>query len=169
MYVQDDYQTLIEICLENNPQYRPAEGEPLNGDVDFYIWNEVVNGKGPNGCFFAGENLAAGLRVGDRNLFQRLRDGEGGSRQPNLSQDQLETVRQVAASEVRREMEAQMTTMRQEQEQQLEIMRKRQSDMEEHMRRFMQGGGNQNVPDTQPDNDGLDDFDLGNYPGEDAP
>ena len=156
--------------LEHNPQYRPAEGEPLNGDVDFYIWNEVVNGKGPNGCFFAGGNLAAGLRVGDRNLFQRLRDGEGGSRQPNLTQVQLETVRQLAASEVRREMEAQMTTMRQEQEQQLEIMRKRQSDMEEQMRRFMQGGGNQNVPDhTQPDDDGIDDFDLDNYPGEDAP
>ena len=75
----------------------------------------------------------------------------------------------MAATEVRREMEAQMTTMRQEQEQQLEMMRKRQSDMEEQMRRFMQGGGNQNVPDTQPDDDGLDDFDLDNYPGEDAP
>ena len=48
-------------------------------------------------------------------------------------------------------------------------MRKRQSDMEEQMRRFMQGGGNQNVPDTQPDNNGIDDFDLDNYPGEDAP
>ena len=105
---------MLALFLKHNPQYRPAEGEPLNGDVDFYIWNEVVNGKGPNGCFFAGGNLAVGLRVGDRNLFQRLRDGEGGSRQSNLTQDQLETVRQLAASEVRREIEAQMTTMRQE-------------------------------------------------------
>ncbi|CAI8594334.1 unnamed protein product [Vicia faba] len=36
----DDYQTLLANFLEHNPQYRPAEGEPLNGDVDFYIWNE---------------------------------------------------------------------------------------------------------------------------------
>ena len=169
MYVQDDYQTLLAVFLKNNPEYTPAEGEPLHADVDFYIWNQVVEGKWPNGCFLGGGNLADDLRFSDRNMSQRVRDGEAESCQPNLIRAQVEIVRQLALSEARREMEAQMATMRQEQEQQLEIMRKRQSDMEEQMRRFMQGGGNQNVLDQELEDDRNDDFDLDNYPGEDAP
>ncbi|XP_058726443.1 uncharacterized protein LOC131597792 [Vicia villosa] len=100
----EDYDRRLAIFLENNPQFMPAEGEPLNADVDHYIWCEVIKEKGPNGCFFGAGNLAASYRRGDRNLFQRLQDGEGGSRQPNLTQEQTELVRQLA----RRESEAQI-------------------------------------------------------------
>ena len=46
--------------------------------MDFYIWDQVIGGKGPNGYFFGGGNLAATLRSEDITLFQRVRDGEGG-------------------------------------------------------------------------------------------
>ncbi|XP_058756379.1 uncharacterized protein LOC131629607 [Vicia villosa] len=95
----EDYDRRLAIFLENNPQFMPAEGEPLNADVDHYIWCEVIKEKGPNGCFFGAGNLAASYRRGDRNLFQRLQDGEGGSRQPNLTQEQTELVRQLARRE----------------------------------------------------------------------
>ena len=91
---------------------------------------------------------------------------KGGSRQPNLTRAQVKTVRQLTLSEARREVEAQMEVMRQKQ--QLEIMRKRQYDMEEQMRRFMQGGGNPNVPDQDLEYDENNDFDFDNYSGEDA-
>ncbi|XP_058779977.1 uncharacterized protein LOC131653720 [Vicia villosa] len=120
----EDYDRRLAIFLENNPQFMPAEGEPLNADVDHYIWCEVIKEKGPNGCFFGAGNLAASYRRGDRNLFQRLQDGEGGSRQPNLTQEQTELVRQLA----RRESEAQ-----------IEMMRKKQADMEEQHVRQMEG------------------------------
>ena len=109
--------------LIHNPQYTPGEGEPLHPDVDFYIWDQVIGGKGPNGCFFGGGNLAGTLRSGDRTLFQRVRDGEGGSRQPILTPEQLETVRQLTLNKARREsaqreatMKAQMEAMRQDQQ-----------------------------------------------------
>ena len=62
-----------------------------------------------------------------------------------------------------------MEVMRQEQERKMEIMTTKQSDMEEQMRRFMQGGGNQNVCGQEPQDDGNDDFDIDNYPVQDAP
>ncbi|XP_058725637.1 uncharacterized protein LOC131596921 [Vicia villosa] len=76
MYLEE-YDRLLAIFLENNPQYMPAEGEPLNADVDHYIWCEVIEEKGPNGCFFGAGNVASSYRAGDRNLFQRIQDGEG--------------------------------------------------------------------------------------------
>ena len=87
----------------HNPQYTPREGESLHPGVDFYIWDQVIGGKGPNSCFFGGRNLAGTLKNGDRTLFQRVRDGEGGTHQPNLTPEQLETVRQLALTEVKRE------------------------------------------------------------------
>lgn len=170
--MQNEYNRLLAIFLENNPQYTPAEGEALNADVDHHIWSEVIKEKGPNGCFFGAGNLASNYRAGDRNLFQRVRDGEGGSRQPHLTREQAETVRQLALSEARRENEA----LRQQQQQQMEMMQKAQSDMEQQharqiegllkrqsemeaqMRRFFEGGGSsRNVPDPEPEDDRVDD------------
>ncbi|XP_058765149.1 uncharacterized protein LOC131638600 [Vicia villosa] len=169
----EDYDRRLAIFLENNPQFMPAEGEPLNADVDHYIWCEVIKEKGPNGCFFGAGNLAASYRRGDRNLFQRLQDGEGGSRQPNLTQEQTELVRQLA----RRESEAQIEMMRKKQAdmeeqhaRQMEGIMKKQAEMEEQMRRFMQGGGNySNAPPQEPEDDGVaDDFNPDNYFPDDA-
>ena len=134
---------LVEF-LTHNPQYTPPPGKPVHPDVDFYIWSQVVGGKGPNGCFFGGGNLAGTLRSGDRNLYQRAADGEGGSRQTNLTPDQLELVRQLARRESEEReaaLKAQMEAMRGENNRQMEAMAKRQADMEEQMRQFMQAFG----------------------------
>ena len=67
--------------------------------------------------------------------------GKGGSRQPNLTPEQLETVKKLALNEASREsaqreaaMKAQMEAMRQDQQRQMEVMAKRQADMEQQMR-----------------------------------
>ena len=167
---------LVEF-LTHNPQYTPPPEKPVHPDVDFYIWSQVVGGKGPNGCFFGGGNLAGTLRSGDRNLYQRAADGEGGSRQTNLTPDQLELVRQLARREsedreaaLKAQMDAQMEAMRGEHNRQIEAMAKRQADMEEQMRQFMQafgrnpnsGGQNNNHKNND---DFLHDFsDDSNYP-----
>ncbi|XP_058732939.1 uncharacterized protein LOC131604523 [Vicia villosa] len=84
-------------------------------------------------------------------------DGEGGSRPVTLTDEQRDTVRQLAINEVRREaaereaalkaqMEAQMMAMQNDHQREMEVMAKRQSDMEAQMRQFMQSfGGNQNM------------------------
>ncbi|XP_058777502.1 uncharacterized protein LOC131651811 [Vicia villosa] len=99
----DDYQTLLVRFLNINPQYTPRPGEPLHPDVDFYLWSKVIGGKGPNGYFFGGGNLAGTLRPDDRTLYQRIIDGEGGSRLVTLTPEQQETVRQLAVNEARRD------------------------------------------------------------------
>ncbi|XP_058784570.1 uncharacterized protein LOC131659387 [Vicia villosa] len=163
----EDYQTKLVEFMVANPKYTPREGEPLLPDVDFYIWNEVIGGKGPNGCFFGAGNLAGNLRSGDRNLFQRVRDGEGSSRPKQLAPQVMETIRQLALTEARRELaqreaelkaqmdereaalkaqvEAQqrqieaMAKMQAEmQQQQIEAMAKMQAEMQQQMRLFMQ-------------------------------
>ena len=53
--------------------------------------------------FFGAGSLVGNLRKGDRTLFQRVRDGEGTSRPPQLTSEMLETVRQLALIETRRE------------------------------------------------------------------
>ncbi|XP_058763802.1 uncharacterized protein LOC131637236 [Vicia villosa] len=158
----DDYQALLVQFLTANPKYTPRPGEPLHPDVDFYLWSKVIGGKGPNGCFFGGGNLAGTLRSDDRTLYQRVLDGEGGSRPVTLTDEQRDTVRQLAINEVRREaaereaalkaqMEAQMRAMRSEHQREMEVMAKRQSDMEAQIRQFMQSfGGNQNMGSSAP-------------------
>lgn len=160
---------LVEF-LTHNPQYTPPPGRPVHPDVDFYIWSQVVGGKGPNGCFFGGGNLAGTLRSGDRTLYQRAADGEGGSRQTNLTPDQLETVRQLARREseereaalkaqMEAAMKAQMDAMRGEHSREMEAMAKRQADMEEQMRQFMQSfGGNPNSGGQNNNPQNNDDF-----------
>ncbi|XP_058726403.1 uncharacterized protein LOC131597744 [Vicia villosa] len=160
-----DYQARLVQFLVINPQFTPSEGQPLHPDVDFYIWNEVIGGKGPNGCFFGGGSMAGCLRSGDRNLFERVRDGEGTSRPSQLSPQMIETIRQLAVSEARRESEQREMALKaqlEEQQRQIEAMTKRQAEMEgqqsliermakrqaemeEQMRLFMQfqGSGNQ--------------------------
>ncbi|XP_058784668.1 uncharacterized protein LOC131659502 [Vicia villosa] len=161
----EDYQARLVQFLVTNPQFTPSEGQPLHPDVDFYIWNEVIGGKGPNGCFFGGGSMAGCLRSGDRNLFERVRDGEGTSRPAQLSLQMMETIRQLAISEARRESEQREMALKaqlEEQQRQIEAMTKRQAEMEgqqsliermakrqaemeEQMRIFMQfqGSGNQ--------------------------
>ncbi|XP_058766979.1 uncharacterized protein LOC131640615 [Vicia villosa] len=163
----EDYQTKLVYFLVANPKYTPREGEPLHTDVDFYIWSEVVDGKGPNGCFFGAGNLAGSLRSGDRNLFQRVRDGEGSSRPTQLTPQVMETIRQLALTEARRELaqrEAELKAQMDEreaalkaqvegqqrqieamakmqvemQQQQIEPMAKMQAEMQQQMRLFMQ-------------------------------
>ena len=138
---------LVEF-LTHNPQYTPPPEKPVHPDVDFYILSQVVKGKGPNRCFFGGGHLAGTLRSRDRNLYQRTADGEGGSRQINLTPDQLELVRQLARREsedreaaLKAQMDARMKAMRGEHNRQIEAMAKRQADMEEQMRQFMQAFG----------------------------
>ncbi|XP_058733614.1 uncharacterized protein LOC131605254 [Vicia villosa] len=161
----EDYQELLVQLLVANPKYTPREGEPLHPDVDFHIWNEVIGGKGSNGCFFGGGSMAGCLRSGDRNLFERVRDGEGSSRPTQLSPKMMETIRQLAVSETRRESEQHEMTLKTQleeqqrkieamtkkqaemegQQRQIEVMANRQAEMEEQMRLFMQfhGSGNQ--------------------------
>ncbi|XP_058775570.1 uncharacterized protein LOC131649833 [Vicia villosa] len=129
----EDYQELLVQFLVANPKYTPREGEPLHPDVDFYIWNEVIGGKGSNGCFLGGGSMAGCLRSGDRNLFERVRDGEGSSRPAQLSLQMMETIRQLAVSEARRESEQCETALKtklEEQQRQIEAMTKRQAEME---------------------------------------
>ncbi|XP_058746668.1 uncharacterized protein LOC131619607 [Vicia villosa] len=163
----EDYQTKLVNFLVANPKYTPREGVPLHPDVDFYIWSEVIDGKGPNGCFFGAGNLAGSLRSGDRNLFQRVRDGEGSSRPTQLAPQVMETIRQLALTEARRELaqrEAELKAQMDEreaalkaqvegqqrqieamakmqaemQQQQIEAMAKMQAEMQQQMRLFMQ-------------------------------
>ena len=153
---------MLKQFLIANPQYQPREGEPLDPRVDFYIWDLSTGGKGPNGCLFGAGSLAGGIRKGDRTLFQRVRDGEGTSNPPQLSPEIMETIRQLALSEARREseqreaslkaqLEEQQRLMQQQQSQmelqqrQMEAMNKRQADMEAMMRQFMQSQGSGNV------------------------
>ncbi|XP_058724947.1 uncharacterized protein LOC131596337 [Vicia villosa] len=161
----EDYQERLVQFLVTNPKFTPSEGQPLHPDVDFYIWNEVIGGKGRNGCFFGGGSMAGCLRSGDRNLFERVRDGEGTSRPAQLSPQMMEIIRQLAISEARRESEQREMALKaqlEEQQRQIEAMTKRQAEMEgqqsliermakrqaemeEQMRLFMQfqGSGNQ--------------------------
>ena len=110
--------------------------------MDLYIWTLSSGGKGENGCFFGLGSLASEYRKGDRTLFQRLEDGEVGSRPPELTPEMLETVRQLALSEARGEAEAreaalkaEMEEMRNRQNAEIEEM-KRQSEMESQMQQF---------------------------------
>ncbi|XP_058783146.1 uncharacterized protein LOC131657802 [Vicia villosa] len=73
MYLEE-YDRRLAIFLENNPQFMPAEGEPLNADVDHYIWCDVIKDKRPNGCFFGAGNLASSYRSGDPLRIPLLRD-----------------------------------------------------------------------------------------------
>ncbi|XP_058784105.1 uncharacterized protein LOC131658872 [Vicia villosa] len=92
------------------------------------------------------------LRSDDRTLYQRVLDGEGGSRPVTLTDEQRDTVRPLAINEVRHEaaeregalkaqMEAQMMAMRNDHQREMEVMAKRQSNMEAQMRQFMQSFG----------------------------
>ncbi|XP_058756455.1 uncharacterized protein LOC131629689 [Vicia villosa] len=161
----EDYQTLLVEFSVTNPKYTPMDGQPLHPDVDFHICNEVIGGKGPNGCFFGGGSMAGCLRSGDRNLFERVRDGEGSSCPAQLPPQMMETIRQLAVSEARRDSEQRETALKTQleeqqrqieamtkrqaamegQQRQIKIMAKRQAEMEEQMRLFMQfhGSGNQ--------------------------
>ncbi|XP_058753251.1 uncharacterized protein LOC131626449 [Vicia villosa] len=137
----EDYQTMLVQFLVNNPQYSPREGEPLHPDVDFYIWNKVIGGKGPNGCFFGGGNLAGSLGSGDRNLFQRVRDGEGSSRPTQLTPQIMETIRQLALTEAELkaqmdEREAALKAQVEGQQRQIETMAKMQAEMQQQMQLF---------------------------------
>ncbi|XP_058765319.1 uncharacterized protein LOC131638793 [Vicia villosa] len=156
--------------------------------------DELVGGKEPNGCFFGGGNLAGNLRSGDRTLFERVRDGEGSSRPAQLSPQVMETIRQLALTEARRESEqreaalkAQMDEKAQRQaalkaqmegqQQQIEAMAKRQAEMEQQMRLFIQFqqrsssqpfGGNVGVVGNERENDDKD-MNLENFPDPDDP
>lgn len=108
--------------------------------MNFYSWGLVNDGKGLNGCFFGAGSLTD-LRKGNRTLFQRVRDGEGTSRPPQLTSEMLETVRLLALTEARRELaqrEAALKAQMEVQQRQIETMMKRQADMEKMMRQFMQ-------------------------------
>ncbi|KAI5438139.1 hypothetical protein KIW84_024038 [Lathyrus oleraceus] len=181
MQLEEDCQTLLTQFLIGNPQYTPRGSEPLNPHVDFYIWGLVNGGKGPNECFFGAGSLDDNLRKGDRALFQRVRDGEETSHPPQLTPGMLEIVRQLALTEVRRELAQRETALKiqmEAQQRQIEAMTKRQADMEKMMRQFMQSqengnqtfGGNEEVDgQEQMDNKDDDNLNLDEFPDPDDP
>ncbi|KAI5407565.1 hypothetical protein KIW84_053715 [Lathyrus oleraceus] len=97
-----------------------------------------------------------GEQTGDRTLFNRVASGEGTSRPTQLTPEMMETVRQLALTEARRETAEREAALKAE----LEEMKKRQHDMEEQMRQFMQSmSRNQNQRTTEDDEDD-DEFDV---------
>ncbi|CAL5205242.1 unnamed protein product [Lathyrus oleraceus] len=152
----EEYQRLLTQFLVENPQYTPVGSNPLDPRVDMYIWSLVTGGKGRNGCFFGVGPLAGNYRTGDRTLFDRVASGEGTSRPTQLTPEMMETVRQLALTEARRETAEREAALKAE----LEEMKKRQHDMEEQMRQFMQSmSRNQNQRTTEDDEDD-DEFDV---------
>ncbi|XP_050890150.1 uncharacterized protein LOC127095512 [Lathyrus oleraceus] len=155
----EEYQRLLTQFLVENPQYTPVGSNPLDPRVDMYIWSLVTGGKGRNGCFFGVGPLAGNYRTGDRTLFDRVASGEGTSRPTQLTPEMMETVRQLALTEARRETAEREAALKAE----LEEMKKRQHDMEEQMRQFMQSmSRNQNQRTTEDDEDD-DEFDVSKF------
>lgn len=152
---------LTQFLIEN-PQYTPIGSNPLDPRVDMYIWSLVTGGKGRNGCFFGVGPLAGNYRTGDRTLFDRVASGEGTSRPTQLTPEMMETVRQLALTEARRETaerEAALNEREAAVKAELEEMKKRQLDMEEQMRQFMQSMSRNQNQITSEDDEDDDEFD----------
>jgi hypothetical protein len=147
---------LLTQFLVENPQYTPVGSNPLDPRVDMYIWSLVTGGKGRNGCFFGVGPLAGNYRTGDRTLFDRVASGEGTSRPTQLTPEMMETVRQLALTEARRETAEREAALKAE----LEEMKKRQHDMEEQMRQFMQSMSRNQNQRTSEDDEDDDEFDV---------
>lgn len=141
--------------LVENPQYTLIGSNPPDPRVGMYIWSLATRGKGRNGCFFGVGPLAGNYRTGDRTLFNRVSDGEGTSRPTQLTPEMMETVRQLALTEARRETAEREAALKTE----LEAMKKRQLDMEEQMRQFMQSMSRNQNQRTSEDDEDEDEFD----------
>ncbi|KAI5419303.1 hypothetical protein KIW84_043466 [Lathyrus oleraceus] len=85
----------VRFCYRENPS--------SDKYIVWNIWSLVTGGKGRNGCFFGVGPLADNYRTRDRTLFDRVASGEGTSRPTQLTHEMMETVRQLALTEARRE------------------------------------------------------------------
>lgn len=64
--------------------------------MDLYIWSLENGRKRPNVYFFGVVSLADNYRKWDRILFERVANGKGMPRPPQLTPEMMDTVRQLA-------------------------------------------------------------------------